>query len=78
MWHVTAAWGLIKRQNHTDNSTVCEFGPALSEMLRDWLVCGIGDAQIQKRVLAEPKLTMDKASELAFAQELAKPNAAQL
>ena len=47
-------------------------------MLRDRLVCGIGDARIQKRLLAEPKLTLDKALELALAQESAEQNAAQL
>ena len=56
----------------------CEFGPNLSEMLRDRLVCGIGDSRIQKRLLAEPNLTLDKALELALAQESAEQNAAQL
>ena len=35
---------------------LCKFGPNLSEMLRDHLVCGIGDSRIQKRLLAEPNL----------------------
>ena len=56
----------------------CEFGPNLSEMLRDRLVCGIGDSRIQKRLLAEPNLTLDKALELALAQKSAEQNAAQL
>ena len=46
----------------------CEFGPALSEMLCDRLVCDICDARI----------TLDKALELALAQESAEQNAAQL
>ena len=56
----------------------CEFGGNLSEMLCDRLVCGIGDPRIQKQLLAEPNLTLDKALELALAQESAEQNAAQL
>ena len=56
----------------------CDFGPSLSEMLRDRVVCGIGDPRIQKRLLAESDLTFDKAVELAVAQESAEQNAAQL
>ena len=33
-------------------------------MLRDWIVCGINDDTIQKRLLAEAKLTNTKALEL--------------
>ena len=40
-------------------------------MLRDRVVCGIGDPRIQKRLLAECDLTFDKAVELAVAQESA-------
>ena len=47
-------------------------------MLCDRLVCGIGDSRIQKRLLAEPNLTLDKALELALVQESAEQNAAQL
>ena len=53
----------------------CDFGPSLSEMLRDRVVCGIGDPRIQKRLLAESDLTFDKAVELAVAQESAEQNA---
>ena len=47
-------------------------------MLRDWVVCRIGDSHIQKCLLAEPDLTFDKAVELAVAQESAEQNAVQL
>ena len=34
----------------------CEFGDTLETMLRDRLVCGIADTQIQKRLLQEKEL----------------------
>jgi hypothetical protein len=49
-------------------SQECEFGDSLEVMIRDRLVFGINDKAIQKRLLAEPKLTYEKAVELA--QEL--------
>ena len=42
------------------------------EMLRDRLVCGVNDPQIQKRLLAETELTLKKAFELAQAIEMAE------
>jgi len=36
-------------------------------MLRDRLVCGVEVATIQKRLLAEPKLTLKRATEIAMA-----------
>ena len=56
----------------------CAFGPSLSEMLRDRVVCAIKDPCIQQCLLAESDLTFDKAVELAVAQESAEQNAAQL
>ena len=47
-------------------------------MLRDRIVCGIEDAKIQRRLLAEPELTFDKAFELALASESADKNAKDL
>ena len=38
-----------------------EFGITLDEMLRDRLVCGVRDIRIQRRLLAEPKLTLKRA-----------------
>ena len=46
----------------------CDFGDLLEVMIRDRLVFGINDKAIQKRLLAEPKLTYKRAVELA--QEL--------
>ena len=49
----------------------CDFGSSLQQMLRDILVCGIEDPKIQRRLLAEPDLSFDKAFELALASESA-------
>ncbi|KAK0149179.1 hypothetical protein N1851_010298 [Merluccius polli] len=49
----------------------CNYGDKLSEMIRDRLVCGIGDDRIQHRLLSEPDLTFDKALKLAQAIETA-------
>ena len=56
----------------------CNFGDTLTAMLRDRLVCGINDQRVQRRLLAEPKLTFDKALELAQAAETAENNAKEL
>ncbi len=37
------------------------YGDKLKEMLRDRLVCGIEADEIQRRLLAEPGLTFEKA-----------------
>ena len=47
-------------------------------MLRDRLVCGVNDAGIQKRFLAEPKLTYEQSVELSLAMERAAKNMKEL
>ncbi|XP_048866410.1 uncharacterized protein LOC125739899 [Brienomyrus brachyistius] len=49
----------------------CNYGEKLKEMLCDRLVCGIADDHIQRRLLAEPELTFDKALAVAQAMETA-------
>ena len=50
----------------------CNFGDSLDAMIRDRLVCGINDDQIQKRLLSEgDQLTLTKAVTLAQAMETA-------
>ena len=49
----------------------CNYGETLPEMLRDRLVCGINNDKMQRRLLAEPDLTLKKAEEIALAMELA-------
>jgi len=52
--------------------THCEFGNMLEDMLHDRIVCGILDIHIQRRLLAEPKLTFAKAVELSQSMESAE------
>ena len=56
----------------------CGFDTVLNDMLRDRLVCGIVDERIQRRLLAEPTLTFQKAFELAQAAETADRNLKEL
>ncbi len=56
----------------------CEFGTALGDMLCDRLVCGIGDARTQRRLLSEADLKFGKALELSQAMESADRNAQDL
>ena len=49
----------------------CDFGTTLTDMLRDRLVCGVGDNNVQKRLLVEKDLTFDKAYKIAASTELA-------
>jgi len=56
----------------------CHYGDTLDDMLRDRLVCGIANTRLQRRLLAEPKLTFKKALELAQAQETAEEGAKQI
>ncbi|CAC5392405.1 unnamed protein product [Mytilus coruscus] len=53
----------------------CNYGDTLNAMLRDRLVVGIKSDRIQRRLLAEPNLTFDKALEIATAMETAEKNA---
>ena len=52
-------------------SLYCEFGPNLDDSLRDRLLCGLHNELIQKRVLFELSLSLDKVTEIALAMEAA-------
>ena len=52
----------------------CNFGGSLELMLRDRLVCGIGDETTQRLLLAEAELTFKKALEIATSQESVSKN----
>ena len=52
-------------------SKTCSYGNFLEEAVRDKFVCGLKDVKIQRRLLAETKLTAEKALKLATAWELA-------
>ncbi|KAL5459781.1 hypothetical protein EMCRGX_G033154 [Ephydatia muelleri] len=56
----------------------CEFRDGLDNILRDRLVCGLRDMKMQRRLLAEGKLTFMKAFELAQVAELMDKNVADL
>ena len=56
----------------------CEFGETLDEMLRDRCVCGVRDIRILRRLLAEPKLTLKRALDLALAIEAADKDASEI
>ena len=56
----------------------CNFGDTLEVMIRDRIVCGINDEAMQKRLLAEPKLTYARAIELAQSLEQADKNVKEL
>ncbi|XP_072179813.1 uncharacterized protein [Diadema setosum] len=53
----------------------CDFDTFRSQALRDRLVCGLLDKNIQKRLLSEDSLTIDKAIKLALSMEAASQNA---
>ena len=54
----------------------CDYGPVLSDMLRDRLVCGISNKIIQRRLLQEPDLTFDMG--IALSVEAADKDAKRL
>ncbi len=51
------------------------YGDVLGEMFRDQLVCGINNEVIQRRLLAEDKLTFDRTLEMALCMESASSHA---
>ena len=56
----------------------CNYGTTLEDMLRERLVCGVRNEQIQKRLLAEKDLTFAKAKELAESMEAAAIGSKQI
>ena len=59
-------------------TTHCAYGTHLNEALRDRLVCGLTNVAIQKRLLGEVDLTLEKAMEIAQGMEAAEKNAKTL
>lgn len=56
----------------------CDFGDTLDKTLRDRFVCGLKQEHIQKKLLAEPKLTLERAIQTAVAMETASRDALEL
>ncbi len=52
----------------------CGYGRQLTEMIRDRLVCGVNDRNIQRRLLQEPALTYKMAYNIAIAMESVSKN----
>ncbi|KAL7856631.1 hypothetical protein SRHO_G00155300 [Serrasalmus rhombeus] len=56
----------------------CAFDTVLKDTIRDRLVCGLRSEAIQKRLLTEHTLTLEKAIEISTSMELAAKEAHQL
>ena len=56
----------------------CQYAEKLAENLRDQLVLGVNNEQIQRRLLAENDLTLEKALDIAISMETAASNAADI
>ena len=56
----------------------CDFGAFLPDALRDKLVCGLFQAHIQRKLLSEDGLTVDRAMSIAVAMETAAKDALEL
>ncbi|KAG8173934.1 hypothetical protein JTE90_006024 [Oedothorax gibbosus] len=56
----------------------CDFKDNLTDSLRDIFVCGLNNDTIQKRLLEEEKLALDKALSIATAMETASKDTAEL
>ena len=59
-------------------AATCEYGALLDEMLRDRIVIGISDNQIQARLLRESKLTLQKALVICRSSEQANLHLQQM
>ena len=55
-------------------ATHCQFGAFLEEALRDRLVCGLRNHCIQRRLLSESNLSLQKAVEISTGMEAAELN----
>lgn len=53
----------------------CDYGPVRDDMIRDRLVVGVRDVQIQRRLLSETELTLESAFSIATGMEAAESNA---
>ena len=59
-------------------SRTCEYGTSVNDMIRDRLVVGIAEISIQRKLLSEEELTLDKASKIAIGMETAGKHAAAI
>ena len=59
-------------------ASTCEFKAFLDDALRDRLVCGLRSDSLQRRLLSEDKLTLDKALKIAQSLEMVDKKAKSL
>ena len=45
-------------------AATCEFGELKDEMIRDHLVCGIADNSVRRKLLQDPKLSLEKCLDI--------------
>ena len=50
----------------------CEFGDLQDELIRDRLVCGLKSNVVRKQLLKEPKLTLQKATQICVLHEVSE------
>ena len=50
-------------------AATCEFGELKDEMIRDRLVCGIADNSVRRKLLQEPKLSLEKCLDICRSAE---------
>ena len=76
----------IRKPTETVSTFICQLRELsqrcafenLDEMLKDRLICGIGDSRMQRRLLSESSLTFTKAQDILLALEAADNNAGVL
>ena len=56
----------------------CEFGTLKEELIRDRIVCGISDKGLQKKLLQESSLTLEKCLNICRAAEAANSQLKQI
>ena len=50
-------------------AATCEFGTLKDEMIRDRLVCGITENSVRRKLLQEPKLSLEKCLDICRSAE---------
>ena len=71
----TVAQYMAALRKHSER---CDFGDYLEQALRDRLVCGLRSEIVQRRLLSEKDLTLQKAYDLAHSLETASRRASEL
>ena len=59
-------------------ANTCEFGVLKDELIHDKIVCGVSSGHVQKQLLKERDLTLDRALDIGIANELSDRNNIEL